>query len=100
VRKADNLRPPCAVVTKSGKLNFLEPSGPVQACNGTALPLPFTTYRNLVCACVCVCVCARVCDGMYVSSICRNKEVLFPCNDSKVLGFDIEIHCVLCAVGT
>jgi len=24
---------------KSGNLNFLEPSGPVQACNGTALPL-------------------------------------------------------------
>jgi hypothetical protein len=26
---------------KSGSLNFLEPSGPVQVCNGTALPLPF-----------------------------------------------------------
>jgi len=25
---------------KSGNLNFLEPSGPPQACNGTALPLP------------------------------------------------------------
>ena len=25
---------------KSGSLNLLEPSGPVQACNGTALPLP------------------------------------------------------------
>jgi len=40
VRKADNLPPSCAVVTKSGNLNFLEPSGPVQACNGTDLPLP------------------------------------------------------------
>jgi len=39
VCRADNLPPSCAVVTKSGKLNFLEPSGPVQACNGTALPL-------------------------------------------------------------
>jgi len=38
VRKVDNLPPSCAVVTKSGNLNFLEPSGPVQACNGTALP--------------------------------------------------------------
>ena len=37
--KADNLPPFCAVVTKSGNLNFLEPSGPVQAGNGTALPL-------------------------------------------------------------
>ena len=33
------LPPPCAVVIKSGNLNFLEPSGPLQACNGTALPL-------------------------------------------------------------
>jgi hypothetical protein len=39
VRKADNPTTSCAVVTKSGSLNFLEPSGPVQACNGTALPL-------------------------------------------------------------
>ena len=37
MRKADNLPPFCAVVTKSGNLNFLEPSGPLQACNGTAL---------------------------------------------------------------
>ena len=38
------LPPSCAVVTKSGSLNFLEPSGSVQACNGTDLPLtlPFT----------------------------------------------------------
>ena len=27
----------CAVVMKSGNLNFLEPSGPFQACKGTAL---------------------------------------------------------------
>jgi len=27
---------------KSGNLNFLEPSGPLQARNGTALPLPFS----------------------------------------------------------
>ena len=37
MRKADNLPPSCVVVTKSGNLNFLETSGPVQACNGTAL---------------------------------------------------------------
>ena len=30
-----------AVVMKSGSLNFLEPSGPLQDCNGTALPLRF-----------------------------------------------------------
>ena len=37
------LAPPCAVVMKSGNLNFLEPSGPLQACNGNALPLPLHT---------------------------------------------------------
>ena len=31
------LPPTCAVVMKSGNLNFLEPPGPLQACNGTAL---------------------------------------------------------------
>ena len=39
MRKADNLPPSCAVVTKSVNLNFLEPSGPLRACDGTALPL-------------------------------------------------------------
>ena len=28
------------IVLKSASLNLLEPSGPVQACNGIALPLP------------------------------------------------------------
>ena len=31
------LQPSCAVVMKSGNLNFLEPSGPIQAYNGTYL---------------------------------------------------------------
>ena len=39
MRKAGNLPPTCAVVTKSGNRNFLEPSGPLRVCNGTALPL-------------------------------------------------------------
>jgi len=47
VRKADNLPPSCAVVMKSGNLNFLEPSGPLQACNGTALPLPLYREKSL-----------------------------------------------------
>jgi hypothetical protein len=45
VRKADNVPPSCADVKKSGSLNLLEPCGPIQACNGTALPLPFTLYN-------------------------------------------------------
>jgi len=35
--KLTTLPPSCAAVMKCGHLNFLEPSGPVQACNGTAL---------------------------------------------------------------
>ena len=46
VPKADNLPPSCFVVTKSGSLNFLEPSRPVQACNGTALPLPYVLINQ------------------------------------------------------
>jgi len=29
------------IVLKSGSFNFLDPSGPVQVCNGIALPIPF-----------------------------------------------------------
>jgi len=34
VRKADNLPPYCAVVMKSGNLNFLEPSGHLEPVMG------------------------------------------------------------------
>jgi hypothetical protein len=44
VRKFDNLLPSCADVKKSGGLNLLETYGPVQACNGTALPLPLPLH--------------------------------------------------------
>jgi len=49
VHKADNLPPSRAVVTKSGDFNFLVPSGPVPACNGTALPF-YSTLLIIVCA--------------------------------------------------
>ena len=39
------LPPFCAVVMKSGNLNFLEPSGSLQACNGTALNVNNTQYN-------------------------------------------------------
>ena len=45
MRKADNLPPSCAVVMKFGNLNFLEPSGPLQACNGTDFVLVNCTRR-------------------------------------------------------
>jgi hypothetical protein len=40
-------------VLKSGSLNLLEPSGPVQACNGTALPLPIRVFMLSVSTVTC-----------------------------------------------
>ena len=42
------LPPSCVVVTKSGKLNFVEPSGPLQVCDGTALPFYHSTLERSV----------------------------------------------------
>ena len=37
------------IILKSGSLNFLEPSGPVQACTGIALPFTFlSNYDTIV----------------------------------------------------
>ena len=33
---------------KSGNRNFLEPSGSLQACNGTPLPLPFNKVKYTI----------------------------------------------------
>ena len=47
MRKANNLPTSCAVVTKSGNLNFLEPSGPLWACNGNvSLCFIFYTFQH------------------------------------------------------
>jgi len=36
------------IVLKSGRLSLLEPSGPVEACNGIALPLPLPFKFTLI----------------------------------------------------
>ena len=46
--KLTTLPPSCAFVTKSENLNFLEHSGPFQACNGTELPLPLPIFKMQV----------------------------------------------------
>jgi hypothetical protein len=45
--------PSCTFVMKSGNLNFLELSGPLQACNGTALPLFYITILDMFRALTC-----------------------------------------------
>jgi len=42
-----NLPPSCSVVMKYGNLNFLEPSGPPQTRNGTALPYMSTDETSV-----------------------------------------------------
>ena len=37
---------------KSGNLNFVEPSGPLQACNGTALPFPIIIIIIIFIMCI------------------------------------------------
>jgi len=48
VRKADNLPPSCAVVTKSGNLHFLERSGPLRTGNGTDFNLRLYINVNVI----------------------------------------------------
>jgi len=52
VRKADNLPPSCALVMKSGNLNFLEPSGPLWFCNGTDLLYIVPLIRHTIVFCI------------------------------------------------
>jgi len=44
--KLTTLPPSCADCLKIGSLNLLEASGPVQACNGIALPLPLPSSTS------------------------------------------------------
>ena len=48
MRKADNLPPYCAVVKKSGSLNFVDPSGPVTGQLYYIHKKRYQTYRELV----------------------------------------------------
>ena len=59
------LPPSCVVVMKSGNLNFLEPSGPLEVRNGTALPLPFI---NLSISIYMTCCCQNYFSAFFLSS--------------------------------
>ena len=78
MRRLTTLPPSCAVVVKSGNLNFLEPSGPLQACNGTAVPLPLrlsTTQHNTYTVSL-VCETTRVVavNCRWFETICRQEN--------------------------
>ena len=62
------LPPSCVVVTKSGSLNFLEPSGPLQACNGTDwpfYPIKETVINFHTVTSSCILISRHVCDTKY-----------------------------------
>jgi hypothetical protein len=86
------------IVLKSGSLKLLETSGPLQACNGIALPLSSLAHHSYMCFCntgrktyvmnplgpndiyiyMCVCVCERErereCIYIYIC-ICRTAQL-------------------------
>ena len=78
---------------KSGNLKFLEPSGPLQACNGTALPLPFTLFTIIYLkqTVSTVCSVATVLCSQYMV-----RAMLF--HIIKVLYFYISTFRNMCAV--
>jgi len=61
---------PCAVVMKSGNLNFLEPSGPLQACFAFLLLFNHVSHISRLHS-----VTGTVCDTRTV--ICRDKRFVF-----------------------
>ena len=88
---------------KSGNLNFVEPSGPLQACNGTALPLPKEYVCCLERGChgcdrhlfgivwltaALICFIFYSCIHMKISSILENNYL------SERLG-EINIYCTI-----
>jgi len=65
------------IVLKSGSLNPLEPSGPLQACNGVALPVRHSVRYSLISICIfcmlqgqtfAVCVCHYL-DGILLNIV-------------------------------
>jgi hypothetical protein len=58
--KLTTLPPSCTVVMKSGNIDILEPSGSLEHCNGTALPLTHTADGGGVCMCFAGSLCVRM----------------------------------------
>jgi len=68
------------VVLKSGSLNLLEPSGPVQACNGIALPLPCIKVitRVIIPIIIIIIIIVTFCTlgrGMWRVGICISQDL-------------------------
>ena len=90
------LPPSCAVVTKSGSLNFLEPSGPVQACNGTDLPYTRFNINIYIYIYIYIYIVHTVC--LRVLYVCYKRGWLLFLNTAWIIGCITEAECVYSAV--
>jgi len=86
------LQPSCAVVMKSGNLNFLEPSGTLQPCNGTALPLWILT--------LCQYGHSAITDTLPIRTLCHywhsaitDTLPIFPVNTYSELSLQVTSKC-------
>jgi len=84
---------------KSGDLNFLEPSGPLQACNGTALPLPLpvpteraTIILIKVKSCNALLHVLLACIGSCLKSALRYKFLILGIDHPETLYLDVRIR--------
>jgi len=71
------------IVLKSGILNLLEPSGPIQACNGVALPIIICysmLKKVMTCLRIWIVLCIPKCDfhsrsALEMEAICYTEMV-------------------------
>ena len=82
---------------KSGNLNFLEPSGPLQACNGIALPLPMWSTWHAEHTCTCTGKLVITLQQTFICGPNFNGSALLSIN---LMIFRTELwlnYCTLCA---
>ena len=89
---------------KSGNLNFLEPSEPLQACNGTALPLYSINWLVFVTESECVYCAVRAGYLNVIQVMCFvwiwEQTAIISLYNINWLVFITETECVYCAVRT
>ena len=77
----------CAIVMKSGNLNFLELSGPLRASNGTTLPFyisennsGFSPMEHLLDSMISVVIMRNLCESFIMFWVAVNRHVITFCH--------------------
>jgi hypothetical protein len=94
----------CAVVMKSGNLNFPEPFGPLQACNGTAFlwkpKIPYLFHISLLDTIPCQFKVVHILTHTHISYFCKfiimksSHLHLGLCLSSVIFASSFELHFV------